>query len=267
MPLTETFISPNDLRLLLEDAGYKREGTKWVQKYSPDQPRDENGQWASGTSGVLRDIKANIVPMGPIVSVLTRIGWLTHGLDIKVDPEFESLAERQKMNLTKDQWDIVKGYTAMSNKVNDVLRNDLGAVARFLHWDKKKIDNLIAVVNSAKLPESKMLYRGAIFKDVSVLKRGNVFSDKGFISTTTNPAEAYRYAIEDEHSARGTSVLFRVASPKGSIGLVVPKQHAYNPDSHEVILPPSSRFEITKVEEVKTMSPEFSGLFVTLKRK
>lgn len=96
------------------------------------------------------------------------------------------------------------------------------------------IDNL-KQVTSHKTPEDHVVYRGfGHGVKLTMLKRGNVLHDKGFTSTSMNPATAGSFAREDKYGNH----MAKIHVPKGTKG------HYIGGGEQELILHPGTKFKV-----------------------
>lgn len=94
------------------------------------------------------------------------------------------------------------------------------------------------------------VYRGLQAADdpvlAGLLSPGTVFTDKGFVSTTSS------YAVAKGFAAGTDAVMIAVDLPAGSNALAVdvlgPDWSAFYDKEHELLLPTNARYTVTKVE-------------------
>jgi hypothetical protein len=133
---------------------------------------------------------------------------------------------------------MFKGYRAINGHLRGTLHSDATLPSFHLkNLDKNLLDKHISNLDSAIAKHTTEhpihLWRG-FHRDARVqdLTPGDIFHDKGFVSTTTDPS----YAKQMRH------VVAHIKVPKGSKALAVNKYHFDNDWEHEVLLPRNSKF-------------------------
>lgn len=196
-----------------------------LSKYSPDQPRDENGQFASvggGTTEALASGWNQDVWKPPIPDVWRQAGHIT----------LSGLSEEEK--------DALNSYVAMGYiNMNYSLRNPNNSFANNENDEqitKNNVNNLIALIDrNEPLPTDSMLYRGvqpnSRWRDLEV---GDTFVDKGFVSTsgdwrTSTFFGSQRFYIE---APAGTKALDTTVASNGGVR------------EREIILQAGTKFEV-----------------------
>jgi HK97 family phage portal protein len=190
----------------------------------------------------------------------------------------EEWKEVQYPELTKNQRSVVSntpmaiaalgsyssdGYT----KINAALRT--GSSTSGFNNTGKQISMEIAALDVATRSELREkpipVYRG--FKDVAALKAldamgvGSTFTDRGFVSTTTNVKTAIAFTQFSDIDATGGNtparVLMRISTRQG---LPISEEYARQSDEKEVLLPRGGRFRIVSKEWRQTSEFDKSGV-------
>lgn len=107
-----------------------------------------------------------------------------------------------------DEVDAMFAYTLKTQyaEINGSLRQ--GKVnANVASW----IKGLDSAISKVFLPTSVLLFRGAQVKDIGNLEVGDVFQDKGFVSTSLDPNTAWEFTPAD-----AGSVLIGIQTPQGT---------------------------------------------------
>lgn len=152
-------------------------------------------------------------------------------------------------SLSDDERDAIFEYSGKSfSGINQFLRGQKDKISK---KDQKTIDNLNKALESSRVPENIVAYRGATpfgqFKDLSKVKPGSTFSDSGFGSTSLNPDGAF---------SGGKNVTFHVRIPKGAKGAYIASA-ADNPDEQEFLLPTKTKYKVVSVnQKTKTVIVE-----------
>jgi hypothetical protein len=221
--------------------------------YSPDQERASDGKFGSGSaeSKAQDDVKngrdfnnsgfKSPTEEKAYAKAYTNALRSSMGLAPKVETagaqgadhaSFLKAAEEDRSptdNKIIDKW-IGIGY----EEINGAAR--AGKVTA----DVKKLD---AVVAKSVAPETMTVYRGCLANEN--MKPGAVFSDKGFVATSTDEKKALGFA-DYEHSLNHDSALVRITVPKGKNAAPLPYNQRDQKDS-EILLPRKSKFKITSV--------------------
>jgi hypothetical protein len=183
-----------------------------LAKYSPDQPRDENGQFAS-------------VDGGSSFNELNQTAWNDAG-------------HLTRSDLTEDEINALTNYTQNGYLgMNSVLRYGNDSTSA-----QKPIDDLIQLINNnPPLPEDTMLYRGLVNRGShwDTLQVGDRFVDKGFISTSPvlRGARDFGSKIMEIQAPAGTKALDTVTALNGGVR------------EAEVILQAGTEFEVMANEK------------------
>lgn len=147
---------------------------------------------------------------------------------------------------TEDQAKAINTYTgSMYKDINALLRgskqfNDPEYTQKVQDVADKAAEGL------RSLPDYKgETYRGTALNDdiVAKMKVGGTYSDKGFLSTSSNPNIADNFKASN--SAGKTQVLFTI---QGKHGKDISSASQYGSEK-EILFNPSSKFKITSMEE------------------
>ena len=150
---------------------------------------------------------------------------------------------------TKAMSNAVREYTGSTyQEINSGLRK--GGLYDFLKDTVKNMDNAFKH-KSAKTVKDTMVYRGYTNKIVNNLEPGDVFEDKGFMSTTALKHKAESWAASD-------STVMHILLPKGSNALTVQHLSNYSNES-EVLLNRGAKIRVIKKEPRKNSYGEVSG--------
>lgn len=137
-----------------------------------------------------------------------------------------------------------------SGNMNVVYNNLLRGFEDFSYDEKtrysKQIGILVEEINKHELPEDIVVYRYThkrlfkyLFKDLKV-KVGNMFTDKGFMSTTLVPELLREFAKSHRYNC-----LLKLYLPKGTKGVYL-RFHKRVLNEQEILLPPNSKFKLLK---------------------
>lgn len=103
----------------------------------------------------------------------------------------------------------------------------------------KESDNINSAIKKHTTKEDAHVWRG-LHSDISSFKKGEIYHDKGFASTSLNPGTGKFFSdFKDDvgHFAH-------IKLPKGSKAIYLPQSRlSNNPGEHEVLLPSNSRFK------------------------
>mgnify|MGYP001562935043 CR=1 FL=1 len=97
-----------------------------------------------------------------------------------------------------------------------------------------------------RLEETSILFRGGSFKGAQKLKRGKKFTDKGFVSTTTQESVARNFMDDDLDKPGGNAVLFRIQAGRGTRGIWMGQATGYGREA-EFVFPRNTRFRVQRV--------------------
>jgi hypothetical protein len=173
---------------------------------------------------------------------------------------------------TPEQGPYVEDYTMNAyGPINTYLRtnkweedNESGIQKSELPEYRRALDNAI---NRTEAPRDMLLYRGTSGVDkFDTLKEGDVFTDKGYVSTTTKPDQLWDFmstATGGRYDSRPVEkgYVLQVTVPKGSKVLSVNKyfkdvSEAYGPtalirEENEHILPRGTKFRVDSIGSVE----------------
>jgi len=190
-----------------------------LEKYAPDQPRDENGQFASVDGG-----------SSDATSSWNKLNQTT----------WDKAGHLTKSDLTDAEIHTLTDYTQMRYAdMNDSLRFDSRELTPSLQAD---IDNLTMLIDrNEPLPEDTLLYRGVHNSNGhwDDLKVGDTFRDKGFISTSP---------IEAETTGFGSKPI-QIEAPAGTWALDTFTALNGGVRESEVILQRGTKFEVMANEK------------------
>lgn len=186
------------------------------------------GQFAPGAGdGLTRDAKGNIV------------------MPNRAPPsgELQDLANAQYDKLSEDELAALFKYTGTGYiPINRTLR---GAELQHPYtWDiKDAIQKLDSVVDKASLPKELTVYRGVRDVHLNGIKPGDLITDKGFISTSTEMGVAFGFGTRTGDVPH--TGLFKIQLPTGSHAALATGFST----EQEVILPRDSVYRVTNVEK------------------
>lgn len=188
-------------------------------------------------------------------SVQTEIdAWSHRPFDLDENPTgvltgkhalFAGLAASDDMFIKddKDQWHAARTYQSMvAEEWNKSLRT--GETPNVSPTQKKWIADaqpvLDDMMNKSRLGQSVQVWRGtknAPQDFIDKLKPGHTFSDRGYVSTSTEKSTAKSFA-------GGSGLLFDIEVPAGSRGIVPARWTTRFFDEFELTLPRDSKFEV-----------------------
>lgn len=151
----------------------------------------------------------------------------------------------------EEQMDAFYSYTGGGfADMNNWLRSGEHSGVSDVEGETHALNDLIRI--QEPLEKVKVLYRG-IANFPEELRKGDVFHDKGFVSTTDNAA------ISRDHFSGpkgGDGVLFAIHAPAGTKVLDAMKIGGYEEDS-EFILPPGTKFRVKSVTVSKAEAKKY----------
>jgi hypothetical protein len=160
---------------------------------------------------------------------------------------------KKKAKLTERQQESVNDYVENSLSVNDGLRGvTTTGVAQSTFTDKdraKLAASLDKITAKYSLPAPATLYRGGTFT-LPENPVGSVITDKAFVSTSLDEAEARKFidSVYDSKAPSGSHrYLMRIAAPAGTHGAVLNSDEDDLADVQEFLLPRNTSFKITRV--------------------
>lgn len=132
---------------------------------------------------------------------------------------------------TRDAW---KNYTASGYRtINGALRGKQAMTSAI----KAKV-KLISE-SMPKLEHQMMVFRGSPL-DISTFRNGELWKDKGFMSTAINPGSAW------------TGVKFEITCPKGTRGMFIGKRSSH-PHENEFLLDAGTEFRVLEVDKANNI--------------
>lgn len=201
----------------ITDGSTEEDDSSDVEKYSPDQPRDERGRWGEGSGDAI---------------------MFTSDSSIEDSALFlENLNSTWKMTVSEHK--ALDTYTDTGFKtINKYLR--LGASSLGISFNvATSVDVIISTIDSAlnkfTVPEAIVVYRGVNVggRADTLLTPGAIFKDPAFVSTTMHPSKAEYFGER----------LVAIYISKGAKGGPIDGEHS-NPLEQEFLLPRNSRFEV-----------------------
>lgn len=214
------------------------------------------------------DIKQEDVPVEDVVAVNVINNGKYHEVIVGKPP----VSDDKNVEYSQEQKDSVKSYVSGDYKeMNDYMRNDnLPALDEVSEVRKaasekrrqKVIDEsktLADILSNSTLGADTDLYRAANIKG---LKVGTVFTDKGFISTSTSTTAPSRMAKNGQ--------ILRIKGTSETNGIFPADVVDLDDDEAEFIIKPDTTFEVTNIteEEIKLDTgkmKKFKILEVTIK--
>lgn len=180
-------------------------------------------------------------------------------IDTRVNDQFSSNEEylSWRENLNRDEIYAIKSYIGENYKaINESLRR-WGRDADKYGFGET-IDTLNQAISKNKISEDLMVYRGMsadvgwpIHKELSSLQEGDVWEDKGFISTSLN-------------NPRFGAIQFEIRIPKDTIGAFIGFEDLDSETylENEILLLSSSKFLIHNVRKTSYQGKPDAGLIV-----
>ena len=204
-----------------------------VLHYDPSQgrPREErnaqgvHNQKSHGSGANSPNASPNTVPNATSASS-------TPATDLD-QREIEDLADSFQSSLSSaEEYDTTHYTGSGSGGINDGLREDA-----YLTKDQESIiENIDSALQKGELPRDTFLYRMGRTPSNQI---GDVFTDKGFISTSTS-----RSVAESFNPKSSRSDLIRISAPKGTKGGQL-NRVSLHPHESEFLLPRETSFRIT----------------------
>lgn len=152
-------------------------------------------------------------------------------------------------SLTADEFHAVEFYTSSGYKLinqymmNPTVINDERTQDGYNNIIHNLQNALLRSTPGFTLP---MLYRGTKQKHVKNIQEGDVYTLPFFLSTTTDPVVASRFAGDEEPAV---IVIENVTVNYGGV--------SWMSQENEVLLPASSRLVVTSIEKDATFQPEY----------
>lgn len=132
---------------------------------------------------------------------------------------------------TRDAW---KNYTASGYRaINGALRGTQGMTSAVKAKVKLISDSM------PKLEHQMMVFRGSPLQ-ISTFRKGELWKDKGFMSTAINPGSAW------------SGVRFEITCPKGTRGMYIGKKSSH-PHENEFLLDAGTEFRVLEVDKVNNI--------------
>lgn len=112
-------------------------------------------------------------------------------------------------------------------------------------------DVLDDLIESSELDKDLTLYRGITMRDENVdqIKNGSVITDKGFASTSLNPAETTRMRGMPTTGGKRNIIVLKINVKAGSKGLKSPV--SADNSEYEVVLPRNAKFKVKSISQWK----------------
>lgn len=287
-----------------------------IEFFDPSQPRDQSGKWTSTGAGTAGTIGTAISAIGKIANIKEKIsGWLEENRGIyKYDknPAHQEASEWAKSlaekNIDPDRVDkiisTIQDYTGEGYGQLNFAHRKTGEIDK----QSEKTKLLDEAINAGPKTDSNILYRGMKqefeFEEGGInkvipkksgteelaknAKVGQVFEDKGFVSTsekqyvgenfagfnavlggsgslqstiekyTGKPVQVIPFKDGAEIKSRDirSRVFMEILGSKGK-GVKVPS-FATNIDENEVLLPRNSKFRVLEVQKM-TLVPDIGS--------
>jgi hypothetical protein len=200
--------------------------------FNEDQPRDEMGRWTSGG--------------GASIGNAAQKTW-------------EATTNHDELTALEER--AASAYTAGGDVINSMIREDRGQ--ELTVQDRDTIAGMDAMIRSAQpTAEDTVLYRGVnpspdtflttqgmggvAPPDFGSMKAGDEFTDKGFISTTTDPEIGERFATQS-----GTQL--EIHAPAGTQGLSIAAARGADVlGESETVLPRGTVFSVLEPTDPMT---------------
>lgn len=203
---------PKSERKTVADVG----ASKPLEKYSPDQPRDDNGRWT---------------------------GWGDMGLFY--NPSHDEMAASHKnwsRTLTPPQRAALNAYKVdRTSRTNRALRHGGDLMDSATKDAVKNIDT--AILKAPPLDKDTILYRHLSPEFAKSLKRGSVFTDKGFTSASLdgafirNFAQIHGRAVAELRVPQGTRAAYMETPELTSSSKILPEER-------ELLMPRNGTFYV-----------------------
>lgn len=232
----------------------KRGSGHWV-----NQPRvpagPHGGEWADtlGNSVPILDVGSGRPPHGYGLGGTpadpgdpAENGVRVHGTNSWYDvsqghPDSATRASEQKAKASYQG----SGYVTMNNTLRghpDYRPEDMG------EHTATNIRALDGLMQRAALSEDAMVYRGVTAKAVGELREGRVFSERGFMSTTTNGAIAKSF----QTGSGDDNLLLVIHLPKGSkaVSMISDKKPgSFDHEEKEILVARDGMFKINRIDK------------------
>ena len=210
-----------------------------LEFYAPDQERDSDGRFGSGTTTV------------DPAEAFTQGASERHWENVTGAPAFRQALDS---GLLADHKDAVLGYT---NNDYSMINDELRGFGHGSPYALRQIELLDKVAAGTTLPEATIVLRGfaADPETLNDLKQGSIYHDNAFASTTLAAGQAKDFAVDNLDGCHGCEpVILAMHLPEGT--------HGFPGDSleREWVLPRGSRFEVESHEVTQTVG-KWSGTF------
>lgn len=174
-------------------------------------------------------------------------------LSLNAEGYAETGAKEFHKGLSSKEVAIVSAYTSHGDKViNGHLRG-----LDYEHADSKEseqyresIPELKRIVEKAVTPDEIVVYRGVKGDFLAKLKPGQVFSDRGFLSTSADPDIAHEFAEGGKKSA-----FIQYEVPKGFEGAAPVATMSHFRHEREILIKPEVRWEAVSVTRPQPFGP------------
>ncbi|RPH36304.1 MAG: hypothetical protein EHM90_02310, partial [Chloroflexi bacterium] len=228
--------------------GYERLMAETVQRAGADVPdvwKAWDGSFAAPLRGVspappVRDLSAAAMPTYTDPHALSFVD---------VDAAAEDI---ERLSRTTDNWYNsllpAEQEALLIRKTDATVSADLNSWLRAASPDAdmpSEVSLLDSVVASAHLPEPKVLYRGVQREGLDVPSVGDVITDPGYVSTSTDPMAAVVYAAGEPSQPPG--IVYRYAIPQDYPAAVVGDHMGAYEWEREVLLGRDTPMQVTAV--------------------
>ena len=240
----------------LEDSGDAGDDVE-ERDFSPDQPRDDEGQWADG-GGSSGGTDSGGSSSGSSGSSSDDSGQQESGAgersaprEIKSKKEISEWASQHFPAGSKYPEEEIKGLNKYAgngySRLNNSLRTNKGELTEAT---RATVEQLDSALRRAKVPEDVMVFRG--IKSQALAKKleiGAEFHDHAFVSTSLHRSVAEKFSREGP-GKRGAVLEIRV--PKGTNAAAFDSiWNGGNLKEHELLLPRGSKFRVTGVRKTR----------------
>lgn len=214
-----------------------------VRKYNPDEPRDDHGRW---TDGELPD------PDKPMTAE-------EYAASRAEDKDQRNVADYDPIPIYRgSDPEIIESIRRYKSAMGDddayTINRELRSGAPLTPGTAKAVANLDrAFADGAgeirdyhtRQPKDAWLYKGVDGRfPIGQLKEGDIVTDNGFVSTTTNKVFATEWARQKQ-GTHGKGAVFKITAPAGTKALQL--QDSSSQDEGEVLLNRGSRFRVTRM--------------------
>lgn len=164
--------------------------------------------------------------------------------------------EQKPLPLKQEEIETIKDYAGIYGK--EINQYMYGKKKSITPYEEEIADSLHNILDKQSLPESGTYYRGQsskifgskreeILQDPSKAV-GNVFTNKAFMSTSSNKKSARMFYDIDEIADGEKAILFTIDAPKGAKGLDISDISNLGYE-HETLFIDHTKLRIKKVEE------------------